>query len=60
MKRKRGGNTGKLNRHREQKALEAQQRQKARDKRTPEEQLVVLQSRPGNSTKERARLLTSV
>jgi hypothetical protein len=35
---------------------EAQTRNQARAKRTPEQQLKLLDQRPGNSTRERARL----
>jgi hypothetical protein len=35
---------------------EAQERQNARDLRTTQEQLALIDARPGNSAKERARL----
>jgi len=39
---------------------EAHQRQLERDNRTPEEQLALLDERPGQAQKERHRLLTRI
>jgi len=41
---------------RDERAREADERQAARDKRTTEEQLALLDSRPGESARERERL----
>ena len=48
--------TGALRRYRENKRVEAEARQVARDLRSTEEQLKLIESRPGQSRKERARL----
>lgn len=48
--------TGALKRHRAQLRDEAEARQAARDLRTAEEQLALIDSRPGASRRERIRL----
>jgi hypothetical protein len=50
--------SGKAVRHlrRETRKKDAQERQEERNKRTPEEQLKLIKSRPGKSTREVARL----
>ena len=49
--------TGALRRRRAKLREEAEARQAKRDKRSVEEQLMIIETRPGNSTKERKRLL---
>lgn len=48
--------TGKLRRHREKLRDDAEARQVKRDLRTTEEQLKLIDSRPGTSRRERTRL----
>lgn len=53
---KRARPTGKLAQHREQKRLAAEERQAKSAAISPKERLRVLDSRPGESKRERARL----
>lgn len=52
--------TGDLRRHKEKLRREAMERQEARNNRTALEQLNLIQDRPGNSTKEKNKLLALV
>ena len=47
-------------RHKQQLREEAEERQRKRDSRSPEQQLALLAGRPGSSAKEKARLEQAV
>lgn len=53
---KKGGNKGIARAHQRERATRAQERQEARKARSTAEQLTLLDARPGESAKERARL----
>ncbi len=59
-KRKKGGNSGKLQKHRAERAERARERQKIHDAMTAEEKFRALDDRPGEARYERAKLLSQM
>ncbi len=59
-KRKKGGNSGKLQKRRAERAERARERQLIYDAMTVEEKLAALDNRPGEARYERAKLLSQM
>lgn len=53
---KRGGNKGIARAHKDKLRAEAEERAKARNRRSAAEQLKIVEGRPGHSSRERERL----